>query len=130
MEDVLEVYHRPHNPEAPVVCLDEASQQLIAETRVPIPAMRGHPARHDYEYQRNGTANLFMMFAPLEGWRHVEVTSGTPSHAGSPAMSAASSASVLASAFAQSVRSSPRARMPRSPQRIQPDLCPVAVNVK
>jgi hypothetical protein len=74
MEDVLEVYQRPHDPECPVVCLDESSNQLIAETRVPIPAKPGHPARHDYEYERNGTANLFMMFAPLEGWRHVEVT--------------------------------------------------------
>jgi len=74
MEDVLEVYHRPHDPECPVVCQDEASKQLIAETRVPIQARPGRPARHDYEYKRNGTANLFMMFAPLEGWRHVEVT--------------------------------------------------------
>ena len=74
MEDVLEVYQRPHDPECPVVCLDESSKQLIAETRVPIAAKPGHPARHDYEYERNGTANLFMMFAPLEGWRHVEVT--------------------------------------------------------
>jgi len=74
MEDVLEVYQRPHDPAFPVVCLDEASKQLIAETRVPIAARPGHPARHDYEYARNGTANLFMMFAPLEGWRHVKVT--------------------------------------------------------
>jgi hypothetical protein len=74
MEDVLEVYQRPRDPEVPVVCLDEASKQLITETRVPISAKPGHPARHDYEYERNGTANLFMMFAPLEGWRHVEVT--------------------------------------------------------
>jgi len=74
MEDVLEVYHRPHDPACPVVCLDEASKQLIKETRVPIPAKPGRPARHDYEYERNGTANLFMLFAPLEGWRHVEVT--------------------------------------------------------
>ena len=74
MEDVLEVYHRPHDPDRPVVCLDETSKQLIAETRVPIPAKPGHPKRYDYEYQRNGTANLFMMFAPLEGWRHVEET--------------------------------------------------------
>jgi hypothetical protein len=74
MEDVLEVYHRPHNRGRPVVCLDETSKQLIAETRVPIAAKPGRPARHDYEYQRNGTANLFMMFAPLEGWRHVKVT--------------------------------------------------------
>ena len=74
MEDVLEVYHRPHDPAHPVVCLDETSKQLIAETRVPIPAKPGQPARHDYEYARNGTANVFMLFAPLEGWRHVEVT--------------------------------------------------------
>jgi hypothetical protein len=74
MEDVLEVYHRPHDPDRPVVCVDETSKQLIAETRVPIKAKPGRPARFDYEYQRNGTANLFMMFAPLEGWRHVEVT--------------------------------------------------------
>jgi hypothetical protein len=74
MEDVLEVYHRPRDPACPVVCVDETSKQLIAETRVPIAAKPGHPARHDYEYQRNGTANLFMIFAPLEGWRHVKVT--------------------------------------------------------
>ena len=74
MEDVLEVYQRPHDPEYPLVCLDETSKQLIAETRVPIPAKPGQPVRCDYEYERNGTANLFMMFAPLEGWRHVEVT--------------------------------------------------------
>lgn len=57
-----------------MVCVDETSKQLIAETRVPIAAKPGHPARQDYEYQRNGTANLFMIFAPLEGWRHVKVT--------------------------------------------------------
>jgi len=74
MEDVLEVYHRPHDPACPVVCVDETSKQLIVETRVPIATTPGHPARHGYEYQRNGTANLFMIFAPLEGWRHVKVT--------------------------------------------------------
>jgi hypothetical protein len=74
MEDVLEVYHRPHDPACPVVCVDETSKQLTAETRLPIPAKSGQPARYDHEYARNGTANLFMMFAPLEGWRHVEVT--------------------------------------------------------
>jgi len=56
------------------VCLDETSKQLIIETRTPIPGKPGQPARHDYEYERNGVANLFMMFAPLEGWRHVKVT--------------------------------------------------------
>lgn len=74
MEDVLEVYHRPPDPDCPVVCLDETSKQLVAETRLPIAAKPGHPRRQDYEYARNGTANLFMMFAPLEGWRHVAVT--------------------------------------------------------
>jgi hypothetical protein len=74
MEDVLEVYHRAHDPDHPVVCVDETSKQLIAETRVPIPAKPGHPERVDYEYERNGTANLFMMVAPLEGWRQVKVT--------------------------------------------------------
>ena len=74
MEDVLEVYQRPHDPMRPLVCLDETSKQLIKETRTPIAARPGQPARHDYEYERNGVANLFMMFAPLEGWRHVKVT--------------------------------------------------------
>ena len=74
MEDVLEVYHRPHDPDRPLVCLDETSKQLVAETREPLPMRPGQPARFDYEYKRNGTANLFMLFAPLEGWRHVKVT--------------------------------------------------------
>lgn len=74
MEDILEVYQRPRDPEFPMVCVDETSKQLIAETRVPIPAKSGRAVRYDYEYWRNGTANLFMMFAPLEGWRHVKVT--------------------------------------------------------
>ncbi len=74
MEDVLAVYTRPRDGDCPLVCLDETSKQLIAETRAPIPMKAGRPARFDYEYERNGTANLFMMFAPLEGWRHVKVT--------------------------------------------------------
>ena len=53
---------------------DETTKQLIKETRVPVPAKPGQPARQDYEYERNGTANLFMLFAPLEGWRHITVT--------------------------------------------------------
>ena len=57
-----------------MVCVDETSKQLISETRVPIKLKPGQPARQDYEYERNGTVNLFMMFAPLEGWRHVAVT--------------------------------------------------------
>jgi hypothetical protein len=74
MEDVLEVYHRPHDPDRPLVCLDETSKQLVAETRQPLPMLPGQPPRYDYEYKRNGTASLFMLFAPLEGWRHVKVT--------------------------------------------------------
>jgi hypothetical protein len=74
MEDVLAVHTRPHDPEQPLVCLDETSKQMVAETRTPMPMQPGSPARHDYEYKRNGVSNLFMMFAPLEGWRHVKVT--------------------------------------------------------
>ena len=74
MEDVLAVYTRPRDPERPLVCLDETSKQLLAETRATIPMKPGRPARCDYEYERNGTANLFMLFAPLEGWRRVKVT--------------------------------------------------------
>ena len=74
MEDVLAVYTRPHDPARPLVCLDETSKQLVAETRLAVPMAPGRPARHDYEYRRNGTANLFMAFAPLEGRRHVKVT--------------------------------------------------------
>ena len=74
MDDVLEVYQRPHDPKRPLVCLDETSKQLIVETRAPIAAKPGQPARQDYEYELNGVANLFMMFALLEGSRHVKVT--------------------------------------------------------
>ena len=74
MEDVLEVCQRPHDPARPLVCLDETSKQLIKETRDPVAMQPGQVQRVDYEYERNGTANLFMLFAPLEGWRHVEVT--------------------------------------------------------
>lgn len=74
MEDVIEVYHRPFDEKRPVVCIDEVPVQLIGETRMPIPAQPGRRERVDYEYKRNGTANLFMVFAPLIGWRHVEVT--------------------------------------------------------
>ena len=74
MEDVLDVYQRPYDPKRPQVCLDEASKQLIGETRTPEPAAPGRPAREDYEYVRNGTASLFMIFEPLAGKRHVKVT--------------------------------------------------------
>jgi hypothetical protein len=74
MEDVLEVNQRPRDPAAALVCLDECSKQLLADTRNPLPMTARHPAWVDYEYQRNGTANLFMVFAPLEGRRHLNVT--------------------------------------------------------
>ncbi len=74
MEDVLAVYTRRHDAKRPLVCLDETSKQLTAETRAPIAMAPGRPARHDYEYKRNGTASVFMLFAPLEGWRHLSVT--------------------------------------------------------
>ncbi len=73
MEDVLEVYLRPRNSKKPLVCLDEASKQLIAETRKSIPVEPGKPKRVDAEYRRYGTASVFMMTAPLENKRHVRV---------------------------------------------------------
>jgi transposase len=74
MEDVLEVYQRPYDPRNPVVCFDEQSKQLIREIRRPVPAAPGRPERIDYEYERHGTANLFMVFEPLAGQRRVKVT--------------------------------------------------------
>jgi len=74
MEDVLEVYHRAYDEKRPQVCLDEASKQLVGETVTPLPPEPGQAERFDYEYVRNGTANLFMISEPLAGWRHVAVT--------------------------------------------------------
>ena len=74
MEDVLEVYHRQFEDNEALVCLDETSKQLVRETRTPLPPRPGAPAGYDYEYERNGVGNLFMLFAPLEGWRRVEAT--------------------------------------------------------
>lgn len=74
MENVLTVYGRPLDPDYPVVCVDESSKQLVKESRVPIAMTSGQARRYDYEYERNGTANLFMLFAPFLGWRHVKVT--------------------------------------------------------
>lgn len=74
MEDVLAVYHQPRHPHKPLVCFDEGSKQQTKETRLPLPAKPGALAKYDYEYERNGTSNLFLFFAPLEGWRHIEVT--------------------------------------------------------
>jgi hypothetical protein len=74
MEHILDLYAMPYNPKRPKVCFDESSKQLIAETRTALPARPGRVRHYDYEYQRNGTRNLFMFFEPLRSWRHVEVT--------------------------------------------------------
>ncbi len=74
MEDVLDVYARPHDRSKPVVCVDEGGKQLIGDARPPLPVRPGTPKRVDYEYTRNGTANVFMAFEPLAGVRHAEVT--------------------------------------------------------
>ena len=74
MEDVLEVYQKPYDPSKPVVCMDEKSVQLLKETRPPLPLAAGRPERIDYEYERNGTANIFLFCEPLAGWRQASVT--------------------------------------------------------
>ena len=74
MEDVLEVYQRPYGDNEVLVCLDETSKQQVKETRLPRPPRPGAAGSFDHEYERNGVSNLFMLFAPLEGWRRVEVT--------------------------------------------------------
>jgi hypothetical protein len=74
MEDVLEVYTRPDDPQYPLVCMDETSKQLLSDVREPIPAQAGQPQRVDYEYKREGVADLFMFFEPLAGKRFVNVT--------------------------------------------------------
>jgi len=74
LEDVLEVYHRPYDPKRPLVCFDEGSKQQVKETCLPLPVQPRQVQKYDYEYERNGTGNLFMMFAPLERWRHLKIT--------------------------------------------------------
>lgn len=74
MEDVLDLYAEPYDPAKPVVCFDESSTQLLAETREPLPAKPGRPRREDYEYVRAGTRNLFLACEPKAGWRHVAIT--------------------------------------------------------
>jgi hypothetical protein len=74
MEDVLELYAEPYDPQRPRVCFDESPQQLIEETRQPLPAQPGQAERYDYEYRRNGTCNTFMFFEFEQAWRHVVVT--------------------------------------------------------
>jgi DDE superfamily endonuclease len=73
MEDVLEVYHMSYDPQVPMVCMDEQPVQLIKEVRQPLPAVEGQPERYDYEYERNGTANIFLFTEPLRGFRAVSV---------------------------------------------------------
>lgn len=74
MEDVLDVYHRPYDERRPLVCIDEVPKQLVSEVRSPLPVRPGAAARYDYEYRREGVANLFMISEPLLGWRAVPVT--------------------------------------------------------
>lgn len=74
MEDVLDVYHRPYDPQRPLVCLDECSKQLIGEVREPLPPQPGQVAKYDSEYERKGTANVFMAVEPLAGQRTTQVT--------------------------------------------------------
>lgn len=78
MEHILDVYEMPYDPKHPKVCFDESSKQLIQQTR--LPARPGQVQRVDYEYRRMGTRNLFMFFAPLTAWRHVEVTNQRTAH--------------------------------------------------
>jgi hypothetical protein len=74
MEDVLDLYAEPYDPQRPKVNFDETSKQLIGETRQPLPARPGHAVCYDYEYKRNGTRNIFLFCEPQAGWRHVVVT--------------------------------------------------------
>ena len=74
MENVLDLYHRPEAAAYPLVCVDETSKQHIKEVRQPLSVVKGSPSRYDTEYQRKGVSNLFMIFAPLLGFRHIEVT--------------------------------------------------------
>jgi len=74
MEDVLDVYARPEDPKRPLVCLDEASKQLLEDSRAPVPQQPGQAARQDYEYVRQGVCSFFLTFAPLLGRRHITVT--------------------------------------------------------
>ncbi len=74
MEDILELYQRPYDANKPLICMDETSKQLVKETRLPIGATPGQPARYDYEYERNGVGNIFMFYEPLGGQRYVAIT--------------------------------------------------------
>jgi hypothetical protein len=74
MAELLGLYAEPYDPQYPVICVDESPYQLVSEARQPLPMVPGQLLRYDYEYRREGTCNLFMLFQPLQGWRHVKVT--------------------------------------------------------
>lgn len=74
MENILDLYQRPYDPNKPLICMDETSKQLVKETRSPIAATPGQPARYDYEYERNGVSNIFMFYEPFGGKRYVSIT--------------------------------------------------------
>src|SRR5215210_7085767 len=74
MEDVLDLYEEPYDPNKPVVCFDELPYQMVAEKRTPLPQKPGRPQRYDYEYERKGMVNIFAFFEPKRGWRHLDVT--------------------------------------------------------
>lgn len=73
MEDVIDLYQRPYDPEVPVICMDEKTFQLLGEVQTPLPMTPNYPARYDYKYQCNGTANAFLFTEPLNGWRRVSI---------------------------------------------------------
>ena len=74
MEDILDIYALPYNPDIPVICMDEQPHQLLSEIAEPIPMKPGQPCREDYEYKREGTCNIFIFTEPLKGWRRIEAT--------------------------------------------------------
>lgn len=74
MEDVLDLYEEPYDPNKPVVCFDELAYQMVAEKRTPLPQKPGRPQRYDYEYERKGMLNIFAFFEPKSGWRHLDIT--------------------------------------------------------
>jgi len=71
MEDILDLYHRPYDPDVPLICMDEKPVQLLGDSRESLPATPRYPLRYDYEYVRNGTASIFLFTEPLKGWRRV-----------------------------------------------------------
>ena len=74
MEDVLDLYEEPLDPKRPMVCFDEQPYQLLSDVLEPLPPQPGNPKIQDYNYQRQGVCNFFMMFQPANGWRHVDIT--------------------------------------------------------